>query len=773
MPILPLLLFIAIAMLPATASSQALGTWQVYPSYMTATHNIPVGKRVYAQMENKLMAYDTEDQSIVTFDCLRQLNDVNISFIDYSTEAKRIILIYDNSNIDLLSTENDDEILNLSQLKNSSRQTYIINGVSVFGTMAYIATNAGIVVVDMDRGVITKTYDISFNISSSASDGIFLYAATNNNGIWRGRLTDNLQDPSSWKQVNSGIRSAAPMVSFAGRVWCLSGSWLCISNADGSGFDAEQKFSANAFNVSGDELIMSGDSDVEIFTAPGQSKHYSGTFPWTDLRHATGSLFWASCGLDGLQSYRLQDDGTFQLVTAHIQVNSPLHDYSHHVSFIGNRLLVTGGSVNYGYVSHPGTAMILEPDGTWLNMDYKSAVAFDPEDRYIDATDMMQDPLDPDHHYVGTARDGIYEFRGSECVGHLTLGNSPLGSILPEHEHPKWFVVGSCIRYDTDGNMWVLNSSQDTIVRILRPDGKWNSLYYSEIAGTTVMDHMIFDSRGWAWMTSRRLDGRGLFCLQYNGTISNESDDRHYLRSQIVNQDNTTYIPDEFYGLAEDRDGNIWFGTVLGPFVVTNPEGYMDADFTFEQVKVARNDGSGLADYLLSNIPIECICIDGGNRKWFGTIGNGVYLISDDCQEQIYHFTTDNSPLLDNDIHGIAINGETGMVMFATDKGLCSFMADATEPVESPTDDSIVVYPNPVSPDYNGPIAIRGLAEGSDVKIVSSTGQIVWNGTSSGGMFTWNGCTRTGRRVSSGIYIVLSTEPSGKKAVSAKIAFIK
>ena len=756
----------------ATVRAQALGTWQVYPSYTTATKNIPVGSRVYALMEHKLMVYDTDDESITTFDCLRQLNDVNISLMDYSPEAKRIILVYDNSNIDLLSTEDDGDIVNLAQLKNSTRQTVAVTALSVADGKAYLTTNVGIVVVDMANGVILSTYDIQQTIRSAATDGTNLYAVTTT-GVWRGHLADNLQDPANWECINTAIKGAYNMTTFGGRVVCSTGSYICWSSPSGNSFSVKQMFQPTVLSVSGGQLIIGNGSQMDIYTSPTESKHYTGTFACTDLRHATGSTYWASDGLDGLQAYTLQDDGTFSLQRSRIQYNSPDHDYAHHVAYAGDRLLATGGSVNYGYATYPGTAMMLEPDGTWRNFSYRSATAFDPEDRYINVTDIAQDPLDPDHHYVATARDGIYEFRDTVCVGHITLGNSPLGSILPDNANPKWFVVASGTRYDPDGNLWVLNSAQDTIIRIMRPNGTWASLYYPEIAGTTAIDHLLFDSRGWAWMTSRRLDGRGLFCLRYNGTIDNVGDDKHFLRTQIVNQDNTSYAPNEFYGMAEDHDGRIWFGTEMGLFVVSDPEGYMDSDFTFEQVKVARNDGSGLADYLLANIPVLSIAIDGADRKWVGTTDNGVYLISADSQEQLLHFTTDNSPLLDNNVSGIAINPRNGMVVFATAKGLCSYMSDATDGIDSPDDDDLLVYPNPVRPDYNGPIAIRGLAAGSDVKIVTSSGQVVWSGTSNGGMFTWNGLTQTGRRPASGIYLVIATQPNGKQAVAAKIAFIK
>ena len=154
---------------------------------------------------------------------------------------------------------------------------------------------------------------------------------------------------------------------------------------------------------------------------------------------------------------------------------------------------------------------------------------------------------------------------------------------------------------------------------------------------------------------------------------------------------------------------------------------------------MSRPDGSGIADYLLSGIPILSIAIDGGQRLWFGTAGNGLYLISADCQEELYHFTTDNSPLPSNNIYDIAIDGRTGRVFVATDKGLCSYLSDATDPEPVLEDKAVYAFPNPVDPDYHGPIVVRGLTNNAEVKITSSTGQLIWQGTSNGGTFSWNG----------------------------------
>jgi hypothetical protein len=196
-------------------------------------------------------------------------------------------------------------------------------------------------------------------------------------------------------------------------------------------------------------------------------------------------------------------------------------------------------------------------------------------------------------------------------------------------------------------------------------------------------------------------------------------------------------------------------------------------DNTVTQVKVPRNDGTDYADYLLSDVVTNCIAIDGAGRKWFGTKGAGVYLISADNMTQIYHFTEENSPLLSDVIESIAIDNTTGEVFFGTEYGLCSFVSNAVEPNTEMTEDNVWAYPNPVNPSYTGPITITGLTYNADVKIVSANGLLINEGRSNGGTFTWDGCDKNGERVSSGIYMVITATSDGKKGTVCKIAIIR
>ena len=259
--------------------------------------------------------------------------------------------------------------------------------------------------------------------------------------------------------------------------------------------------------------------------------------------------------------------------------------------------------------------------------------------------------------------------------------------------------------------------------------------------------------------TAFATDGRGIML-------------RSHATEQWLTQSKDNICGDAVYSLLADQSGNLWIGTDGGPLMLT-AEAIASGSSTFVQVKVPRNDGTNLADYLLSNVYITSICIDGAGRKWFGTSGNGVYLISADNLQQIEHFTTSNSALLSNIIESVSVNDRTGEVFFGTANGLCSYIGDATEPAEEMTKDSVYAYPNPVEPGYTGLITVVGLTLNADIKIVGPAGTLVKSGRSNGGTFTWDGTDLHGNPVASGIYMVETATADGKKGTVCKIGVIR
>ncbi len=697
-----LLLSTLVALGPLLGKAQSIGSWQVYPSYWIATQNLTVGTRVYCLANGNLLCYDTEDTSVKTYNCLQDLSDIHISHIAYSEEAKRLILLYENGNIDVMDL--NDNVWNIASLKDKTMPSKEINGVEVDGGTAYVCTDFGFLTVDIDELVIRDTYNIGMSVLGIAFGDGKTYIATSGS-VYAADNEDNWHISDSWQPTSEVAR-------------------------------ADVVYSPQEYNLA-------------------------------------GGYYWHSDGMDGLRGYKMLADGTYELATGPIQPNSPVRDLFYRMQYAGDRLLVAGGINTVYSIYNPATAMYYE-DGTWTNFDETTPAELYPNTNHYNTTTLAQDPLDDTHHFASPYRSGLYEYRNTEFVELYNSSNSPL-QVLNDYSgsNTQNYTSAVALKYDGEGNLWIANQNTDTIIRLITPSGEWKALYYSDIAATTICDDFLFTSSGVNFLCCRRMDNRGFFAFSTNGTLDTTADDRHRQRTTIINEDGTSYSPNQFYCMAEDFDGQVWCGTDLGLFVIEDPNTYFDDDFRFLQVKIPRDDGSGLADYLLSGLAVTCIAVDGANRKWIGTDSNGIYLVSADGQEMLHHFQADDSPLLSDNVQCIAIHPTTGLVMIGTDEGLCSYMSDATEAEEELNKDNVLAYPNPVRPDYTGPITIDGLTMDSEVKVCSSTGQLIWSGKSNGGRATWNGCNKQGRRVASGVYNVVASNAEGKKAVVTRIIIIK
>lgn len=744
--------------------------WTIYAAYHDASKCVSVGSKIYVLSDGGLYSYDYEDMDVVTYDKSGVLSDNGIFDISYCSEEKTLVIVYNNGNIDLLY--DDGSVYNMTDFKNKTAGDKTINDIYVNGKNMYMSTNYGLLIVDIAECIFSKTYTLDYGINSVAVDGNFIYAATDN-GVYKGNTADNLQDKSKWSVITKN--AIDKFIDFNGKLYSLTSSGVFSIDKSTFAMTNISKFSAKYWSICNDMLLLSDASSLYSVGTDGKMTLLDGK----GIRTAdyAGNTYWCACGTDGLKGMSLKD-GKFTENVSSVIPDSPMRNYSYFLRMTPeNRLLVAGGSFNYNGQSFPGTLMKYE-NQSWTCFDEETPIATVGKSLYVNVTDIAQDPNDSEHHFAGSASDGIFEFKDYKMVNHYDYRNSPLQSILPSSSRPNAYVWITGLEYDKDGNLWMLNNQTDTIVRILKNDGKWAALYYSEIKDIPTLDQVLFDNRGWAWINCRRTTNNpvnyaGVFCVDTKGTLENTADDSRKFITRFSNQDGVAYSPDLFNCIAEDLDGNIWFGTDKGPFVTYSPEDVFDNGFYFTQVKIPRNDGTNLADYLLSDVNITCITIDGGNRKWMGTSGNGVYLLSSDGIEMIEHFTTENSPLISDNIESIAIDGSTGEVFFGTDAGLVSYLGTATDPAGSLSDDNIKVYPNPVRPEYTGRIYITGLMRDTDVKIVSASGYLVNSGTSVGGEYTWDGKNKGGKRVASGVYYVLAADAEGNSGAVAKILVIR
>lgn len=770
-------LSLLLCMLCLSVTAQQLGTWRLHLSYYIATKSEAGGSTIYSLMNGNLLSYDTEDGEVRTYDHMDILSDVGIAYIAYSNEADKLLIVYSNGNIDLL--DKDDNVQNLSSLKDKTMLNKEVANVSIAGSMAYLATGFGFVEVDMKEGVFRNTYRLPYTIYCITASDEAVFIGTPE-GIRYCKKEDNLQLAENWK-IRLGWGGFNSMLFFQNK--------LIAKNQDGI-------FVLDPYNTSKQYRITQGNFTSlkqigkQLFwhnkKTYGFTSDVSGTDPttlgaavttiscennWSDVSHANGT-YWMSEQENGLRGYKMSGN-EFIPTGEVIQPSSPIRDLGYNVSWAGNRLLVAGGINTVSSFENPATSMYYE-NGAWTNFTELERTGRFAKVTPVNTTDLVQDPLDDTHHFASPYRSGLCEYKDGKFVELYNPDNSPLKSGWPNPLSSNYYkqVFCSALSYDAEGNLWMAQSMLDTTFYVRKPDGKWLELYYENFKQTSLIDKILHHSSGIKLVSSRRLERRGVFCIDMKGT-ERTTDDKTRLLQDFVNQDNTPYLPDQFFCLCEDLEGMVWVGTSAGLFVIEDVTKVFDKDFHFTQIKINRNDGSGLADYLFNDVSISCIAIDAANRKWIGTQSNGAYLISDDGQEMLHHFTTEDSPLLSNNVQSIAVHPGTGEVAFGTDKGICTFISDATTPEEELKKSNVVVFPNPVTPDYNGPIAIRGLVEDSEVKIISTGGQLVWNGTSSGGTCTWNGVANNGKPVASGIYHVVANTPEGGKAIMTRIVIVR
>ena len=443
----------------------------------------------------------------------------------------------------------------------------------------------------------------------------------------------------------------------------------------------------------------------------------------------------------------------------------PQYNYFNFLRMVDRTLYTVGGA--YGGLvesGRPGVVQVLQ-DGEWTL--YESDLTSKTGVRYQDLTCIDVDPRDPLHVFAA-GKSGLYEFYDGKFVKLWNIDNSPLQYA---YLVSKNYTLILSIKFDKDGNLWVFDSQAESVSLFkYTTEGKWESYHRPALISVDRslggMRSAFFDSRGLLWFVNQHHGLPSFYCYD-------TETDELYAYTTFVNEDNAILNPESVRCIAEDKSGNIWVGTTVGPLMLHAEDVKADpTTVTLEQVKVPRNDGTNLADYLLADIDITCMAVDGAGRKWFGTNGLGVYLISEDNYTQEQHFVSTGSKLLSDNIEAITIDDVSGEVFFGTGKGLCSYMSDATATADEMSKETVWAYPNPVRPEYQGLITVTGLTFNADVKICASNGALVAEGRSNGGIFTWDGCDLKGRRVASGVYMVQTAKADGSKGTVCKIAIV-
>lgn len=481
-----------------------------------------------------------------------------------------------------------------------------------------------------------------------------------------------------------------------------------------------------------------------------------------NVRDASTGLWWTRNDAGRLACYTLATDGTRTYKTEGVLPEGPASNHFYRLYMHGGKLYsVAGFWAQENNAGFPGEVHVWNGQN-WSEFEQPTSQMIGHD--YIDLLCMDFDPKKEGHVMVG-AKGGVYEFQDGKFIKHYGRQNSVLESGVNSDN----YTIVSTLKYADNGDLWVLNSMVDNpIWKIEHGSGNWVNYPHPEMSTPAKYNLVSLlqsrNNKNIMWFANNYYTENRLYAYDFvNDKLVGHG-------PNFTNEDGTVITPVMVYALAEDLDGNVWIASSNGPFYISSADAIAGND-AFIQHKVPRNDGTNLADYLLSDVKTRCIAVDGANRKWMGT-ENGVFLISSDCNTLLQHFTTENSPLPSNTVYDICVDDNSNMVYFATERGLCSYASDATEPSEEMTKDNVYAYPNPVTPEYTGKITIVGLSFNADVKIVTSNGALVNQGRSTGGSYQWDGRDLKGKRVASGVYMVQAATETGDKGVVCRIAVV-
>jgi hypothetical protein len=343
-------------------------------------------------------------------------------------------------------------------------------------------------------------------------------------------------------------------------------------------------------------------------------------------------------------------------------------------------------------------------------------------------------------------KENSYWLTSDNAILHLTNDNKMV-SVQPND------LTGAYkqIQIDYNDRIWAIQDQQGLVQQI---NSSWNTILAPTTFSKNGLHQFIVNEQGQAWLIAP--NQQGLYVYQNKSVYNNE------LWRQLTTAPNNGNLPStNVSSIVKDKTGSIWVGTDNGIGIFNCGD---ISEPCNAYLPIVNNNGFN--GYLFQKETVKCIQIDGANRKWLGT-NNGAWLLSADGTQIIEHFTSLNSPLPNDTVVQILIEPNTGEVFMNTLNQMVSYRGTATEGKKTQT--NIQIFPNPVSSNFNGQIAMRGLVENALVKITDINGKLLYQTIALGGQALWNGKNLEGLKVATGIYLVFVRDLNGNEQSVGKI----
>lgn len=742
--------------------SQQNQLWEGYFSYNEIKDLTNSQVKIFAASENALFSKDLNTNNIKTTNTIDGLSGQTITAIYHSSTFNKTVIGYENG-LMIIINEADGVMLNVVDIINKAIPSNIkkINHFTENDGVLYISCDFGIVQYKLATLEFGDTYFIGpagqeIKVFQTTVFNNEIYAVTQYDGIRKASISNpNLIDFAQWQLFDGGYWNG--ITTFNNQI---VGSNLNnrIYKHNGVSFDEIANIGQLVADIraTADGLIVTSLNRVYIYNQSfGQIAQVQNTqvteIPVTfSCATIIDGVIYIGTYENGIVSSTLSNPTAFEF----IMPNGPSKNNIFAIQTTTNDLWAVYGDYDIFYNPYPldqyGISKYTETG--WLNIPYSEVLGA------VSMVRIAVNPNDETQVYASSFHKGILKIENDVPALLMDQTNSGLETLT--FDGPAISVRINGLVFDKSGNLWVANTKVKNGLKVLRTNGQWQSYNMENILDDYIpsnLGKLVIDKNGTKWMATY-LDGVVAF-----------NENANIFKKITFGEDVGNLPSKDVRALAIDNRGQVWIGTNKGLRMLSSIGSYNSENQMKANPIIILEDE--VAQELMYEQFITDIVVDGSNRKWIGTADSGVFLFSSDGQETIYQFTKDNSPLPSNVINDIDINGVTGEVFFATDKGMVSFKGTSTKPSDNLQD--VYVYPNPVRPEFTGTVKISGLISSANVKITDIEGNLVYETTSIGGTIEWDTTAFGKYKVASGVYMIFIAAEDASETTVKKVMIIR
>ncbi|MCH5222888.1 MAG: hypothetical protein J1E82_02515 [Muribaculaceae bacterium] len=825
------IIFILLAAITGIQAVMADGNWKMHPTFdEEVSHVIETPGYVYFTSRNMaindynntyfaLFRYDKSGEEIISLSTDNLLSGNLVNDVIYNPKKGYLAVLLNDGKIDLL--HNNGNVTRIPYYEMASMSfSKAVNGLSIDpdNDRLYLATDFGYVSVNDKKGEIAESriYDEPLKSFVRLGDN---YIVIHDNQLKKAAVKDNrfnIEDYSVMELVNDPV--SYDDMSLEG-LYPLSDKYLVLKyynglrnklkiiSIEGDNANVIRDLSGPVYNVEYNSNGVVASTDSKLYQINWDSSFSQLSKPDGYVDSAAGSDnmsdLWVGFKRKGLAGLRFSND-EWKLVKNFMMPNAPAVFYSSsYAQHPDKGLLVLNHGMNPVTVTlFQGIPMQLSghKNNLWTNY---SPSYLEPElsDISLMPNGIAVDPDNPSLVYISSPHHGILRWNLNNPDDKIMLSrpNERFAAydwfypLVPRNSTLPQFANFSHPYFDAKGNLWMAYSDYDkadnykpqlycwtaedrratTSASNIKPPKYLEVNQNVSVSNIPILRPLLKTGNGLLVFTPSTYDDE-LLLINTNGTPVDPSDDNVYNFTEYIDGDgNNIEIRQIKYIYEDPSTGYVWVAHLNGvcyfiPSQVLNYKNYQ-----MNRVKVARNDGTNLADYLLEGVRVNWIASDNQGRKWFATHGGGLLCTSSDGREIIMEFTSSNSDLPDDVVYSIAYDSEANSMMISTAGGLAEYFLPVSQ--YSTEKEDVKAYPNPVRPDYTGYVTICDIPEGSLVKIVDSGGNLVKElGIVSGFDILWDISDTNFNRVSSGVYYILvsPSNESGSYSTVGKILVI-